>query len=91
MNYNLSDEQRMLQDSLRRMLADGDDSAWSQLAEQGVFSALFGEEHGGLGGSGFDLAVVFEELGRAGSVDPKTRSPHRTCCSGRRATGLCAQ
>lgn len=74
MNFELSSEQRMLQDTLRRMLEHGDDSVWSQLAEQGVFAALFSEQHGGLGGGGFDLAVVFEELGRAGTVDPVIES-----------------
>ncbi|MFK7858179.1 MAG: acyl-CoA dehydrogenase family protein [Granulosicoccus sp.] len=74
MNFELSDEQRMLQDTLRRMLKDSDDKVWSQLAEQGIFTALFSEEDGGLGGNGFDLAVVFEELGRAGSVDPVIES-----------------
>ena len=73
MNFDLSDEQRMLQDTLRRMLqvqAAESGSVWAQLAELGVFAALFGEEHGGFGGTGFDLAVVFEELGRAGVTDP---------------------
>ncbi len=70
MNFELSDEQRMLQDTLRRMLDDSGDSAWSQLAEQGIFAALFSEDNGGLGGSGFDLSIVFEELGRAGTTDP---------------------
>jgi alkylation response protein AidB-like acyl-CoA dehydrogenase len=43
---------------------------WGQLAELGVIGALFTEEQGGFGGAGFDIAVVFEELGRAGVVEP---------------------
>ena len=43
---------------------------WAQLAELGVIGALFSEEQGGFGGKGFDIAVVFEELGRAGVVEP---------------------
>ncbi|MCK0168521.1 acyl-CoA dehydrogenase [Jannaschia sp. S6380] len=84
MNFELSDENRMLQDGLRRYLSDAYDPAtraeaaeagfapevWSGLAEMGVIGALFAEEQGGFGGGGFDLAVVFEELGRAGAVDP---------------------
>lgn len=70
MNFELTDEQRMLQDTLRRMLASSQGSAWQPLAEQGVFAALFSEQYGGLGGSGFDIAVVFEELGRAATIDP---------------------
>ena len=31
---------------------------------------MFSEVDYGFGGAGFDLAVVFEELGRAGAVDP---------------------
>lgn len=70
MNFELTDEQRMLQDTLRRMLESSQGSAWQPLAEQGVFAALFSDQHGGLGGSGFDIAVVFEALGRAATVDP---------------------
>ena len=73
MNFELNDEQKMLQETLRRLLdgnhkLDGGKAAsWSLLAEHGLFAALFSEQHGGLGGSGFDLALIFEELGRAGS------------------------
>ena len=75
MNFALTDEQRMLQDALRRRLADTDaGSAGAALTELGVHAALFSESAGGLGGSGADLAVVFEELGRAGVVDPVIES-----------------
>jgi alkylation response protein AidB-like acyl-CoA dehydrogenase len=86
MNFELTEERQMLQDSLRRFLADRYatdvrnriiDSAegfsseiWAQLSELGVVSALFTEEHGGFGGAGFDITTVFEELGRAGVVEP---------------------
>ena len=68
MDFNHTEERRMLADSLRRTLERGAD--WSALAELGVLGALFTEDEGGFGGTGFDLAVVFEELGRAGSVEP---------------------
>ena len=68
MDFNHTEERRMLADSLRRTLARGAD--WSALAELGVLGALFTEDEGGFGGTGFDLAVVFEELGRAGSMEP---------------------
>ncbi len=42
----------------------------TSLAELGVIGALFTEDQGGFGGAGFDIAVVFEELGRAGVVEP---------------------
>lgn len=86
MNFDLTDERQMLQDSLRRFLRDRYDTAtrnkilnsdsgisaeiWAELAELGVIGALFTEEQGGFGGKGFDIAVVFEELGRAGVVEP---------------------
>lgn len=86
MNFELTEERQMLSDMLRRYLADKYDTAarnailesdqgyspeiWAGLAEQGVIGALFPEDQGGFGGSGFDIAVVFEELGRAGVVEP---------------------
>lgn len=68
MDFNHTDERRMLAESLRRTLARGAD--WAALAELGVMGALFTEAEGGFGGAGFDLAVVFEELGRAGCTEP---------------------
>lgn len=68
MDFNHTEERRMLADSLRRTLERGAD--WSALAELGVLGALFTEDEGGFGGTGFDLAVVFEELGRAGCTEP---------------------
>lgn len=86
MNFDLTEERQMLQDTLRRFLSDKYDVAtrngileseagfseeiWSQLAEIGVLGALFPENVGGFGGKGFDISVVFEELGRAGVVEP---------------------
>jgi len=86
MNFDLTEERQMLQDTLRRFLRDRYDTAtrnaildsdagfstdiWGQLAELGVIGALFTEDQGGFGGAGFDIAVVFEELGRAGVVEP---------------------
>lgn len=86
MDFNLTEERQMLQDTLRRFLADRYNTEvrnkilesdtgmspeiWAELAELGVIGALFTEEQGGFGGAGFDIAVVFEELGRAGVVEP---------------------
>jgi alkylation response protein AidB-like acyl-CoA dehydrogenase len=64
MDFSLSEDHRMLADSLRRTLERGAD--WAGLAELGVMGALFGEDQGGFGGTGTDIAVVFQELGRAG-------------------------
>ncbi len=86
MNFDLTEERQMLQDTLRRYLSDryttevrntiidGDTGwspeIWQELAELGVIGAMFAEEDGGFGGHGFDIATVFEELGRAGVVEP---------------------
>jgi alkylation response protein AidB-like acyl-CoA dehydrogenase len=86
MDFNLTEERQMLQDSLRRYLTDRYDTKtrneiidsdeglspkiWGELAELGVVGALFSEDDGGFGGAGFDLTTVFEELGRAGVVEP---------------------
>lgn len=85
-DFALTEERQMLQDTLRRYLSDrydtetlngillGDEgyspAVWSELAELGVIGAMFDETQGGFGGAGFDLVVVFEEFGRAGVVEP---------------------
>ena len=100
MNFDLTDERRMVQDSLRRLLADTvtpertatatdgalgyDADLWTALAEMGAIGATLPEEAGGFGGAGFDLAVVFEEIGRAGAVTPLIES-------GVQAAGLLAE
>ncbi|APX10342.1 acyl-CoA dehydrogenase family protein [Tateyamaria omphalii] len=86
MDFNLTEERQMLQDTLRRYLREQYGTArrndilasdtgfsadiWAELADLGVLGALFTEDMGGFGGAGFDIAVVFEELGRAGVVEP---------------------
>ena len=86
MDFTISDDRRMLADTLRRYLAEQyavehrnkvaydapwhDPAKWAGLAELGLFYALAGEDRGGMGGSGFDVAVVFEELGRALCPEP---------------------
>ena len=83
MNFEHTEERTMLGDGLRRLLGDVTDlkklangeygwstEAWEKLAEMGVIGALFSEEDGGFGGAGFDLMVVFEEMGRAGAPEP---------------------
>lgn len=90
MNFDLNDEQQMLQDSLRRFLRENmeadmasratedpsghSQALWNGLVELGVAGALFTEEAGGFGGTGFDIFVVFEELGRAGVIEPLLES-----------------
>ena len=79
MNFDLTDEHQMLQDSLRRFLKYSCNSEtrnevlnsetgitsdlWHAMAEMGVIGAFFTEEQGGFGGTGADIALIFEELG----------------------------
>jgi len=76
----LTDEQRMLKESVERFrqqdyafekrknllakLGTEDDPVWMQFAELGWLAATLPEEHGGLGGSNADLALLMEQFGR---------------------------
>jgi alkylation response protein AidB-like acyl-CoA dehydrogenase len=86
MNFEHTEDRRMLADSLNRFIAeqyafDARDhiaksqhgfskEIFQQFAELGVIGALFSEADGGFGGGGFDIAVVFEALGRGLVVEP---------------------
>jgi len=86
MNFNFSDEQQQLRDTLERFVrkdygfekrreilrsAEGwSREVWGQLAEMGVLAIGLPEEHGGLGGDGFDTLLVMEALGRGLVVEP---------------------
>ena len=86
MDFSLSPEQGMLQDSLRKFLAkeygfemrrarsgspDGfSRDTWAQLAELGLLGISIPEDDGGLGGDAFDTMLVMEQLGRALVVEP---------------------
>lgn len=86
MEFALSQDQLMMQDSLRKALAeqstqarvravvDGaqamDEKVWATLRELGIPALLVPEEHGGLGLTLLDAAVASEELGRAVAPAP---------------------
>jgi len=86
MNFEHTEDRRMLADSLNRFISEQygfearnriaqskegfSKEIWQQFAELGVIGALFSEAEGGFGGAGFDVAVVFEELGRGLVVEP---------------------
>ena len=86
MDFELTDDRRMLADSLGRWLADAypvehrnrvayeapfhDPAKWGELAELGILHALVPEDRGGFGGAGFDVLTVFESLGRALNPEP---------------------
>ena len=86
MNFTHTEDRRMLADSLDRYVAEQytletrhqiskstlgySPGHWDKFAELGVIGALFTEAQGGFGGDGFDIAVVFESLGRGLVVEP---------------------
>ncbi len=86
MDFEVSDDRRMLADTLSRWLATDYDIAarnrvaytapfhspekWSGFCELGALMALAPDEHGGFGGTGFDVTTVFAELGRALCPEP---------------------
>lgn len=86
MNFEQTEDRRMLSDTLTRYLSDRytiadrnriayaapfhDPARWDELAELGMVGALVPEAAGGFGGDGFDIVAVFEALGRALCPEP---------------------
>ena len=86
MNFEFTEEQTMIKDSVsrfvrdeydfdtRRTIIDSDEGIsrefWSMFAELGWLSVPFDEEYGGFGGSVEDIAAVMEELGKGIVVEP---------------------
>jgi len=86
MNFEYSDEQRLLSDTLRKFLGTGysfdargkiiaspagfSDDVWAALAEMGVLSVPFDAVYGGFGGTTIDMLIVFEAFGEALVVEP---------------------
>jgi len=85
-NFNHTPERQMLADTLGRFILDKYDietrnqaaesatgyerKTWLELAELGMIGALFTEQQGGFGGDAFDIAVLFEIIGRGLVVEP---------------------
>ncbi|PKB14398.1 acyl-CoA dehydrogenase [Novosphingobium kunmingense] len=86
MDFDLSDEQKMLAEQARGLLAertpydrlralidsgaDWDEPLWRELAEMGFLGAAIPEAFGGLGMGELDLGVISLELGRANAAVP---------------------
>lgn len=85
MDFNFTDEQSMLRDSIakfvaaeydfdkRRAMLKSDDAwkkNWATYAEMGLLMAPLPEEHGGLGGGPIDVLVVMEEFGKGLVTEP---------------------
>jgi len=85
-NFDLSDEQKMLADQAKSLLAERspydhlrklinakaewDEPLWRELADMGFLGANIAEDFGGLGLSELDLGVISQELGRANAAVP---------------------
>ena len=86
MDFNYSNEQIALQETLRRFISRDYEferrrelarsdlgfsaEAWAQYAELGLLSLSFPEEFGGLGGNAVDIMLVMEQIGRGLLLEP---------------------
>src|ERR1700687_88169 len=86
MNFDFSDDQKLLKEQVRKFLADkcptkvvrrvldGNEThaeeVWKGLVDLGVPAVGIPEEFGGLGLSPLELCVVAEEIGRAAAPGP---------------------
>src|ERR1700759_945026 len=86
MDFDLSEEQRLLKESIDGLLTDAYDfdarkkymkekggwspAVWGKLAEQGLLGLPFAETDGGFGAGSVETMIVMEALGRALVVEP---------------------
>ena len=86
MDFDLSDDQRLLKDSVDRLIADRyafdarkkimaepagwSREMWAQFAELGLLGLPFSEAHGGFGGGPVETMLVMEAFGRGLVLEP---------------------
>src|SRR5882762_3040819 len=86
MNFTLSDDQRMLQDTVERLVARSygfeqrkayaaqpggwSREVWRTLSEIGLLALPFPEAQGGMGGGPVDVMLVMQALGKALPLEP---------------------
>jgi len=86
MDFDLSDDQRMLKDSVDRLIADKygfeqrkkymaepdgwSRELWAQYAELGLLGVSFAEAHGGFGGGPVENMIVAEAFGKGLVLEP---------------------
>jgi pimeloyl-CoA dehydrogenase small subunit len=86
MDFSFTDEQRLLKESVERLLTDRygfearqcfmDERAgwsrtlWRSYAELGLLGLPFAEKHGGIGGGPVETMIVMEAFGRALALEP---------------------
>lgn len=90
MDFQLNEEQQMLQDTVARMVRGEysfekrlgfsetelgySEDFWKQLGELGITAVPFPEELGGFGGTGVEVQSVMTELGRGLCLEPYLQS-----------------
>ena len=106
MDFNFTEEQKMVRDGLSRLVRENYGAEtrreviaseagwrpeiWAQLAELGILGMPFSEEDGGFGGGVVDAMVVMEEFGKGLVVEPFV--PTVVCAGGfLRHAGTAAQ
>src|SRR5215510_12056497 len=86
MDLDLTEEQRLLRDSVERLLADHyafdkrraylaepdgwSRTLWAQYAELGLLGLPFAENHGGFGGGPIEVMLVMQAFGRVLALEP---------------------
>jgi pimeloyl-CoA dehydrogenase small subunit len=86
MDFDLSEEQRLLKDSVDRLMADRYDfenrrryakepegwsrDLWNAYAELGLLALPFDEAHGGFGGGPVETMTIMEAFGRSLALEP---------------------
>src|ERR1700710_364861 len=86
MDFDLSEEQRLLKDSVDGLLGNSYDfdqrkkygaekggwskTVWNKLAEQGLLGLPFSEDDGGFGAGAVETMIVMEALGKALLLEP---------------------
>ena len=86
MDFDLSEEQRLLKDSVERLIAERyafeqrkkymaeaggfSRALWRQYADMGLLGLAFDERHGGSGGGPVETMIVMEAFGRGLTLEP---------------------
>jgi pimeloyl-CoA dehydrogenase small subunit len=86
MDFDLTEEQSILKDSVERLLTENygfeqrkkilaspegwSEEMWRRYGELGLLALPFAEEHGGVGGGPVETMIVMEAMGRALALEP---------------------
>lgn len=95
MDFNFTEEQNLLRDSIAKWVASRYDfdkrralakaagfsrTHWAEIAESGLLAASLPEEYGGFGGGPIDTMIIMEEFGKGLVLEPFV--PCVTLCGG---------